>query len=363
MSTAREVIARTVAAIGPLDEPAMATARRRQDRLTKPPGSLGRLEELAVRLAGIAGTALPAIGEKVIVTCAGDHGVTAEGVSAYPAAVTPQMVLNFVRGGAAINVLARRVGARVVIADLGVDYEFPVDLPIVHAKVGRGTANMAVGPAMALEAAERAVAAGVEIVEREALAFRGRAAAGDVLVVGTGDMGIGNTTASSAIVAALTGAAVTDVTGRGTGIDDATWRHKVEVIERALAKNRPDANDALDVLAKVGGYEIGGIAGVILGAAAQRAAVVIDGFISGAAALIAVGLCPEAARYLFAAHRSVEVGHRMVLDRLGLTPLLDLGLRLGEGTGAALAMRLLEDALAIQREMATFDEAGVSERS
>ncbi len=176
-------------------------------------------------------------------------------------------------------------------------------------------------------------------------------------------MGIGNTTASSAIVAALTGAGVADVTGRGTGIDDATWRHKVGVIERALAMNRPDPNDPVDVLARVGGYEIGGITGVILGAAAQRAAVVIDGFISGAAALIAAGICPAVTRYLFAAHRSVEVGHRLVLERLGLIPLLDLGMRLGEGTGAALAMRLLEDALAIQREMATFDEAGVSDRS
>lgn len=363
MDAARALIERTVAAVGPLDEPAMAAARARQDRLTKPPGSLGRLEELAVRLAGIAGTPLPVIREKVIVTCAGDHGVTEEGVSAYPAAVTPQMVLNFARGGAAINVLARRVGARVVIADLGVNHYFAQDLPIVHAKIGHGTANMAVGPAMTREAAERSVAAGIEIVEREATAFRRAAREGELLVVGTGDMGIGNTTASSAIVAVMTGVPAAEVTGRGTGIDDATWLRKVEVIERALAVNRPDPHDTLDVLAKMGGYEIGGIAGAVLGAAAQRAAVVIDGFISGAAALIAAGLCPGIRDYLFAAHRSVEVGHRLVLERLGLVPLLDLGMRLGEGTGAALGMRLLEDALAIQREMATFDEAGVSERA
>ena len=349
---------KTLDAVAPLDAEAMTTARTRQDRLTKPPGSLGRLEDLAVRLAGIAGTPLPRIADKVVVVCAGDHGVTAEGVSAYPAAVTAQMVLNFVRGGAAINVLARRVGARVVIADLGVDHAFPADLPIVHAKVGRGTGNMALGPAMTREAAPRSVVTGIELV---AAAGKSAGTSHDgMMVVGTGDMGIGNTTASSAIVAALTGTPVSEVTGRGTGIDEMTWRHKVAAIERALAVNAPDPTDALDVLAKVGGYEIGGIAGVVLGAAAHRLPVVIDGFISGAAALLAVSLCPAAREYLFAAHRSVEVGHRVVLQRLELEPLLDLGMRLGEGTGAALAMRLLDDALAIQGEMATFNEAGIS---
>ena len=353
------LIRRTIAAIGPLDEVASAEAHTRQDTLTKPPGSLGRLEEIAVRLAGIAGSPTPRIAHKLVIVCAGDHGVTAEGVSAYPAAVTPQMVLNFVRGGAAINVLTRQTGSRVVIADLGVDHDFPPDLPIVHAKVGRGTANIAVGPAMTREATARSVAAGIEIVEREVSAHP---PSDGLTVVGTGDMGIGNTTASSAIVAALTDTPAADVTGRGTGIDDETWRRKVTTIERALVVNAPDPHDALDVLAKVGGYEIGGLVGVILGAAARRCPVVIDGFISGAAALLAATLCPAVCAYLFAAHRSVEVGHRVVLERLGLDPLLDLQLRLGEGTGAALAMHLMDAALAIHTEMATFQDAGVSGR-
>ncbi|HET7769887.1 MAG TPA: nicotinate-nucleotide--dimethylbenzimidazole phosphoribosyltransferase [Chloroflexota bacterium] len=352
-----ERLRRTIAAIGPLDEAAMAAARGHQDHLTKPPGSLGRLEELAIRLAGIAGMPQPRIARKVVIVCAADHGVTAEGVSAYPAAVTAQMVLNFVRGGAAINVLARRAGADVVIADLGVDHDFSPELPIMHAKVGRGTANMAAGPAMTREAAVRAVTVGIELVEPQASKS---ASEGGLLVVGTGEMGIGNTTASSAIVAALTGTPVAEVTGRGTGIDDGTWRNKVATIERALAVNAPEPNDALDVLAKVGGYEIGGLVGVILGTAGRRGAVVIDGFISGAAALLAATLCPPVRENLFAAHRSVEVGHRVVLERLGLEPLLDLQLRLGEGTGAALAMHLLDDALAIHSEMATFEDAGVS---
>ena len=353
-----EWLRRTVDAVGPLDEAAMETARARQDRLTKPPGSLGRLEDLAVRLAGIAGTPRTRIADRLVIVCAGDHGVAAEGVSAYPSEVTAQMVLNFVRGGAAINVLAHRAGARVVIADLGVNYDFPADLPIVHAKVGRGTASMAVGAAMARPAALRCVATGIDLVGRQISDGPGDG----LFVIGTGDMGIGNTTASAAIVAALTGAPVEKVTGRGTGIDETTWRHKVATIERALAVNAPITNDALDVLAKVGGYEIGGLVGVMLGAAARRQPVMMDGFISGAAALLAVTLCPAVRHYLFAAHRSVEAGHGVVLERLGLEPLLDLGMRLGEGTGGALAMRLLEDALAVHHEMATFEEAGVSER-
>ncbi|HEU5315220.1 MAG TPA: nicotinate-nucleotide--dimethylbenzimidazole phosphoribosyltransferase [Chloroflexota bacterium] len=351
---------RALTRVAPLDAAAMAAARERQGQLTKPPGSLGRLEELAVQLAGIAGTARPLIGDRVIVVCAADHGVAAAGVSAYPAAVTAQMVHNFVRGGAAINVLARQAGARVVVADLGVDHDFPRELPVVHAKLGRGTASLLLGPAMTRAQARGAVEVGIEMVAREAEQFRAAARGDDVLVVGTGDMGIGNTTASSAIVAAMTGAPVAEVTGRGTGIDDATWARKVAAIERGLEVNRPDASDALDVLAKVGGFEIGGLAGVMVGAAAERLPVVIDGFISGAAALIAVGLCPGVRDYLMAAHRSVEVGHRVVLDRLGLRPLLELDLRLGEGTGAALAMQLLDAAVAIHNGMATFDEAGVS---
>ena len=357
MADPEALLKRTAAAIRPLDEAAMAAARARHDRLTKPAGSLGRLEEMAIKLAGVSGQAVPRFGGRVIVTCAGDHGVAAEGVSAYPASVTAQMVYNFVRGGAAINVLARRAGARVVVADLGVDHEFPASLPIAHLKIARGTANLARGPAMPRAHAAQALAAGIGLAERE-LSPAGEGAQ----VAGTGDMGIGNTTASSAIVAAITGAAVPDVTGRGTGIDDATWQRKVAVVERALAANRPDPSDPLDVLAKVGGYEIGGLAGVILGAAARRAAVVIDGFISGAAALIAAGLCPAVREHLIAAHASVEIGHRLALERLELAPLLSLDLRLGEGTGAAIAMHLLDDAVAILAEMATFEEAGVSER-
>ncbi len=356
------LIERTVAGIHPLDQSAIAAARQRLDQLTKPPGSLGRLEDLAAHIAGITGNPMPRVTERVVVTCAGDHGVTAEGVSAYPAAVTPQMVYNFVRGGAAINVLARRAGARVVVADLGVDHDFPPDLPIVHAKVGRGTANVAQGPAMSREQAQQAVAAGIVIVERELNSRPSSAPREGTYLFATGDMGIGNTTASSAVAAAITGAAPAEVTGRGTGIDDDTWQRKVAVIGRALEVNRPNPADGLDVLAKVGGYEIGGIAGVILGAAAHRCPIVIDGFISGAGALIAAALCPAVRDSLIAAHTGAEPGHRIILRHLGLTPLLALDLRLGEGTGAALALPLIDSALAILHEMATFAEAGVSGR-
>lgn len=336
----------------------MERARARQAILTKPPGSLGRLEELGIQVAGITGSAIPEVARRVVIVCAADHGVVAEGVSAYPAAVTAQMVYNFVRGGAAISVLARRAKARVRVADLGVDHDFPADLPIAHVKIGRGTANIAQGPAMPRAIAVQAMATGVRLA-RQAIRDRSRGCT----VVGTGDMGIGNTTAASAIVAAVTGAPVRDVTGRGTGIDDLTWERKVGVIERALAVNRPDPADPLGVLAKVGGYEIGAIAGVILGAAARRQPVVIDGFISGAGALLAVTLCPAVRDYLIPAHASVEIGHRITLEHLGLIPLLSLQLRLGEGTGAALAMHIVDDAVAVLREMATFQETGVAGRA
>jgi len=343
----------TINRIGPLDREAMRQAQTRQDSLTKPQGSLGRLEELAVKVAGIQGTAQPRIRDKVIVTMAGDHGVAAEGVSLFPQEVTAQMVYNFLRGGAGINVLARHVGARVVVVDMGVAADLEPHPELLVKKVAYGTKNMTQGPAMSREEAIRAIEAGIEIVESEL--SRG------MDIVGTGDMGIGNTTPSSAIVAALTGAPVADVTGRGTGIGDEQWAHKVETIERALALNRPDPADPLDVLARVGGLEIGGIAGVILGAAAHRLPVVIDGFISGAGALIAAELAPQVKDYLIAAHLSVEQGHRLVLERLGLTPLLNLNMRLGEGTGAALGISLVEAAVKILNEMATFAEAGVSE--
>jgi nicotinate-nucleotide--dimethylbenzimidazole phosphoribosyltransferase len=349
----RPEIAATIAAVAPLDDAALAAARARQQQLTKPAGSLGRLEALAIQLAGITGQDRPTLSEKAIVVMAGDHGVTTEGVSAYPAAVTPQMVLNFLRGGAAINALAGVVGARVVVVDIGVAGEL-AHPGLLSRKIAPGTMNMAQGPAMTRAQAEDAIMVGGAVVA--SLAEDG------ARMMATGEMGIGNTTAASAITAVLTGSAPGDVTGRGTGIDDAQLARKVVVIERALAVNAPDHDDALDTLAKVGGLEIAGLVGVILGAAARRMPVVLDGFIAGSAALVAVKLCPVARNYLIAGHLSVERGHRVLLDALGLEPLLNLDLRLGEGTGAALAMGIIEAALAAHSQMATFAEAGVSER-
>ncbi len=332
-----------------------ARAQAHLDELTKPPGSLGRLEELARRIVEITGQERPASRRAVIFTLAADHGVVAEGVSAYPQVVTAQMVENFLRGGAAINVLARHVGADIVVADLGVATPLPSRPGLVVKRIGPGTQNMARGPAMTREQALAAIEAGIGLVEAERCQ--------GVDFIGTGEMGIGNTTAASAIAAVLTGAPVDAVTGRGTGIDEATWRRKVGVIRRAIEVNRPDPREGLDVLAKVGGFEIGGLVGVILAGVAQRIPVVLDGFIAGAAALIAQALTPEIRHYLLAAHCSAEPGHKAVLDRLGLEPYLDLGLRLGEGTGAALVFPLMRAAVAIYTEMATFKSAGVSERA
>jgi nicotinate-nucleotide--dimethylbenzimidazole phosphoribosyltransferase len=343
-----------LAEIESLDKEAMAEAQKRQDDLTKPQGSLGHLESVSIQIAGIKGNPRPRITHKVIFTLAGDHGVTKEGVSAYPSEVTPQMVYNFLRGGAAINVLARHIGARVVIADLGVASVLERHSDLRNRKVAMGTRNMAKGPAMTREEATRSIEAGMGLVEEEL--------SKGMDILGTGDMGIGNTTASSAITAAMTGADVGTVTGRGTGLDDKGWEKKVKVIQQALKLNRPDPKDAVDVLSKVGGLEIGGIAGVILAGARYRIPVVLDGFISGAAALIAAALSPQIKPYLIASHQSVEEGHRIILDHLGLKPLLNLGLRLGEGTGAALGISLVEASLKILDEMATFSEAGVSEK-
>ncbi|MPZ13816.1 MAG: nicotinate-nucleotide--dimethylbenzimidazole phosphoribosyltransferase [Chloroflexi bacterium] len=333
----------------------MEGARQRQDQLTKPRGSLGRLEELAIRLAGITGHVRPRFPSKAVIVLAADHGVVEEGVSAYPQAVTAQMVGNILAGGAAINVLARGAGARVVVADLGVAALLPDDARLIQKKIGHGTRNMARGPALSANEALEAIRVGAEIVEGEV--DRG------LDLVATGDMGIGNTTASSAIVAAIASWAPAEVTGRGTGVDEAGWRRKVAAIERALEINRPDPRDPLGVLAKVGGYEIAGLVGVILEGAARRIPVIVDGFISGTAALVATELCPAARDYLIAAHSSVEVGHRMILEQLELVPLLNLDLRLGEGTGAAMAMHLIDAAAALLDEMATFAEAGVSQRA
>jgi nicotinate-nucleotide--dimethylbenzimidazole phosphoribosyltransferase len=359
MTTWRE----TAAAVGPLDAAAMAAARARQDRLTKPAGSLGRLEDLAVQLAGIQGREQPVLTHRLAVVMAADHGVAAEGVSAYPQEVTAQMVANFLAGGAAINVLARQAGARLVVVDVGVARDLPAvrgpespDAPRLHrAPVTPGTANLAQGPAMTPAQAEAAITVGIEIIEQEAR--RGL----DAVVLG--DMGIGNTTAGAALVAALCGQPPAAVVGRGTGLDDRGWRHKVAVVERALALHAPDPRDPLAVLARLGGLEHAGLVGVTLAAAARRAVVVVDGLAATAAALVAARLCPAVQPYLVAGHASVEPGQRAALADLGLTPLLDLGMRLGEGTGAMLALHLLDAAARLHREMATFDAAGVSERA
>ena len=349
-----ESLDQIITQIGALDQKAMDTAKARQDSLTKPQGSLGRLEELSVRLAGIRREPIPRIKDKAIITMAGDHGVVAKGVSAYPQDVTAQMVYNFLRGEAAINVLARHIGARVIVVDMGVVADLEAQPSLASRKVARGTRNMVTGPAMTCRQARQAIKAGIQIVHAEIRK--------GLDIVGTGDMGIGNTTASSAICAAITGRGVAEVTGRGTGIDEKQLTHKVKVIERALALNQPNPHDPLDVLAKVGGFEIGGLVGVMLGAAANRVPVVIDGFISGAAVLIATGLCPSLKDFLIAAHVSAEAGHRVLLDYVGLKPLLSLDMRLGEGTGASLGIFLAETAARVMAEMATFDEAGVSQR-
>ncbi len=348
-------INQAIGSIKPLDEKAMAEARVRQDNLTKPQGSLGQLESLSIQIAGIKGDVRPPIAHKVIFTLAGDHGITRSGVSAYPSEVTPQMVYNFLRKGAAINVLAKHVGARVIVADLGVASKFEPHHQLKDKKVGMGTRNMAEGPAMTREEAIRSIEAGMELVEEELIS--------GMDILGTGDMGIGNTTPSSAIVAVITGADVSKVTGRGTGLDEEGWKRKVQMIERALETNRPDPRDAIDVLSKVGGFEIGGIVGLILAGARCRVPIVIDGFISGAAALIATSLAPQVKPYLIASHQSAEPGHKKILEHLGLKPLLNLDLRLGEGTGSALGIFLVEASLKILNEMATFSEAGVSEKS
>uniref|UniRef100_A0A7V4G9N7 Nicotinate-nucleotide--dimethylbenzimidazole phosphoribosyltransferase n=1 Tax=Desulfobacca acetoxidans TaxID=60893 RepID=A0A7V4G9N7_9BACT len=317
-------------------------------------GSLGRLEALSIQIAGITRQPRPKIQHKVVTVMAGDHGVVAEGVSAYPQEVTPQMVLNFLGGGAAINVLSRHVGARVVIVDLGVATDIPAHPDLLVKKVAYGTQNITLGPAMTRQQAEQAILTGVEIVEAEI--------ARGLDILATGDMGIGNTTPSAAIACAVTDKPASEICGRGTGVDDEGLKRKIFAVEQALSVNQPNPADGLDLLAKIGGFEIGGLAGAILGAAANQRPVVIDGFISTAAAIIAATLAPQVKDYLIAAHTSQELGHRLMTDWLGLTPLLDLQMRLGEGTGAVLAMSLVEAACKTLDEMATFGEAGVSEK-
>jgi nicotinate-nucleotide--dimethylbenzimidazole phosphoribosyltransferase len=348
MSLLQETLSRIVA----VDHNLLAQAQTKLDNKTKPLGSLGRLEEFGRRVAAIAGTLTPEITKKVIYTFAGDHGVVEEGISAFPKEVTPQMVLNFLAGGAGVNVLARHSGVEVRVVDIGVDHYFGLVPDLIVRKIANGTQNFTKGPAMTREQAIQAVETGISLAND--------AAANGVTLLGTGEMGIGNTTPSSAMIAAFSGLAVRDLTHRGTGINDEALERKIHVIEKGLAVNRPDPTDPIDVLAKVGGLEIAGIAGLVLGGAANRIPVVIDGFISTAGALVASELHPQVRDYLFAAHQSVEVGHRFMLERIGLEPIFDLQLRLGEGTGAALAMGLIEAGVKVLNEMATFEQAGVT---
>jgi len=339
--------------IKPLDSKAIEAAKARQNELTKPKGSLGRLEELSVKIAGIKSKIVQGFEHKAIVIMAADHGVVEEGVTLYPQEVTKQMVFNFLHGGAGINVLARFVGARVVVVDMGVVGGFEPHPDLICKMIDFGTKNMIKGPAMTRQQALDAIGAGIAVVEAEITK--------GLDIIGTGDMGIGNTTASSAITVAITGELAENVTGRGEGLDDEQLVHKVKVVQKALDINKPDSRDPIDVLSKVGGFEIGGLAGVMLGAAAHRIPVVIDGFISGAAALIANGLTPGLKDYLIAAHLSAESGHKILLRHMGLAPLLSLEMRLGEGTGAALGIAIAEAAVKTLAEMATFAEAGVSQ--
>jgi len=353
-----ECIKNTAKSILPIDKKLTEQAQIRLDNLTKPLGSLGRLEELAKQIVGISAKADPKIKNKAIFTLAADHGITEEGISAYPKEVTAQMVYNFLNGGAGINVLAAHARARVVVVDIGVGEKLKVRGEKLNnfrnKKIAYGTKNMARGPAMTKEEAIKSITAGIEVFEEELPK--------GIDIIGTGEMGIGNTTASSAIAAIFTKKPIEKLVGRGTGLDDAGLTHKIEVIKKALEVNKPDPLDPIDILAKVGGFEIGGLSGIILAAASHRIPIVIDGFISGAAALIAYGINPTIKEYMIASHCSQEIGHRAILGHLGLKPIFDLNLRLGEGTGAAIGINICEAALKILTQMATFKSAGVSER-
>lgn len=337
-----------------IDQSIVKKTQERLDNLTKPLGSLGRLEELAKKICGITGNDSPSLENKVIFTLAADHGVTDEGVSAYPKEVTAQMVYNFLNGGAGINVLAKHVGAKVVVVDIGVATDLKADSRLMIKKVGYGTKNMAKGPAMTRDEAIKAICVGIGLFEEEYKKGVG--------IIGTGEMGIGNTAAASAITACFTGKTVEEITGKGAGLDDAGLKKKVDIIKKSLAINKPDPSDALDVLSKVGGFEIAGLVGIILAAASRKVPVVIDGFISGSAALVAFKITPKVKDYMIAAHCSVESGHKHILEHIGLRPLLDLDLRLGEGTGGALGIGLADAAIKILTQMATFKSANVSEK-
>ncbi len=341
-------------AIPPLDEAAAEAARARQAQLTKPAGSLGRLEDLAIRLAAMTGKVTPRLNHKAVLVFAADHGVTAEGVSAYPAEVTAQMVLNFVRGGAAISVLSRFTHSRLKVVDIGVAADLPPAPNLLERKIAPGTGNIAREPAMSREQAWAALEAGADVVAEEAEEGL------DILVLG--EMGIGNTTAAAAVACALGGFPPETIVGHGTGVDEAGRQHKATVVQRALARAAVSPTDPIGVLQQVGGFEIGGMAGAMLASAQRRVPILLDGFIATAAAMLAAALAPDIRGYLIAAHLSAEQGHGQMLGFLGLEPLLRLGLRLGEGSGAALALPLVEAAVRLHAEMATFSEAGVAEK-
>lgn len=349
--TFEDQLAAVIFSVTPTEPAAEVRAWERLDSLTKPPRSLGRLETLAAQIACVQGTDHPRVDKKMILLMAGDHGVVEEGVSPFPQDVTWQMVANFTAGGAAINQMAQSARADVTVFDVGVARDISDFRDVRHVNVSHGTENMATGPAMTREQCAQAVLVGVEAV-REAAEL-------GYTLIGTGEMGIGNTTAAAALTAAFTGAAPEDIVGRGTGLDDAGVLHKASVVRRALAINRVGDLDPLGVLAAVGGLEIAALAGVIIGGAEEGVAVVSDGFISGAATLAALELCPMAREYVLPSHLSVEPGHRVLLDFIGLSPVLELDMRLGEGTGAALAMGIIDSACSMMSGMATFAEAGV----
>jgi len=339
--------------IKPPDEEVMARTQARLDDLTKPPGSLGIMEQIARKVAGITGEVTPSITAKTCILMAGDHGVVEEGVSAYPREVTAQMVMNFLNGGAAMNVLARHVGAELVVADIGVAADLPDHPLLKKCKVAYGTMNMAAGPAMTVEQAGQALEAGYRIA--------GRCIESGSNLVGIGEMGIGNTTPSTALLAFFTGQPLEKITGRGTGVDDRGLRCKLDALRRALEVNSPmTADEPLVVLSRLGGLEIAGLVGVILACAERKVPVLVDGFISGAAALVASRMNAHIRGYLLASHLSEEPGHKMMLEAIGIKPMLYMNMRLGEGTGAALAMNIVEASLKILTEMATFSGAGVS---
>ncbi|MFD0587139.1 nicotinate-nucleotide--dimethylbenzimidazole phosphoribosyltransferase [Paenibacillus sp. GCM10027627] len=333
------------------DADAALRAERHSDGLTKPPGSLGKLEAIARQLAGATGELWPDLSKRAVIVMAGDHGVCEEGVSAFPQAVTPQMVHNFLNGGAAVNALARQAGAEVVCVDIGVAAELRHE-SLLSRKVVWGTKNMAKGPAMTKAEALQAVLVGVSVVEDQIKkGYR---------LFATGEMGIGNTTASAAIASVLAGLPPEEAVGRGTGINDEVFKHKVEIVKKAISTNEPDPLDPLDVLAKVGGAEIAGLVGILIGAAANRCPVVIDGYISSAAALIAARLSDKVKPYMFASHLSQEQGHLKLLQAIGLEPFIRLDMRLGEGTGAVLCFHFIDATLRLMQEMATFESAGIS---